>query len=56
MFGLDRLVSALDAASDKAPEQLLKTVLSTVDGFAGDAEQFDDLTMLCLEYKGNQSV
>lgn len=23
-----------------------------VDGFVGDAEQFDDLTMLCLLYKG----
>jgi hypothetical protein len=26
-----------------------------VDSFAGDAEQFDDLTMLCLEYKGSGS-
>ena len=24
-----------------------------VDDFVKDAEQFDDLTMLCLEYKGN---
>ena len=24
----------------------------SVDGFVLDAEQFDDLTMLCLEYKG----
>lgn len=23
-----------------------------VDDFVRDAEQFDDLTMLCLEYKG----
>ena len=23
-----------------------------VDAFVRDAEQFDDLTMLCLEYKG----
>jgi hypothetical protein len=23
-----------------------------VDGFVGGAEQFDDLTMLCIEYKG----
>ena len=22
------------------------------DAFVGDAEQFDDLTMLCIEYKG----
>jgi hypothetical protein len=24
-----------------------------VDEFVGSAEQFDDLTMLCFEYKGN---
>jgi len=23
-----------------------------VDGFVKDAEQFDDMTMVCLEYKG----
>ena len=27
---------------------------SAVDRFVQDAEQFDDLTMLCLEYKGNE--
>ena len=25
---------------------------TSVDAFVKDAEQFDDLTMLCLEYKG----
>ena len=25
---------------------------SAVDAFVGDAEQFDDMTMMCLEYRG----
>ena len=52
MFGMDRLLTALNQAPEEAPEQILKNVLAAVDGFVKDAEQFDDLTMLCVEYKG----
>ena len=43
---------ALNACSDGSPEAILSGVRGAVDAFVGDAEQFDDLTMLCLEYKG----
>jgi len=33
-------------------EQILEGMKKAVAGFVKDAEQFDDLTMLCLEYKG----
>jgi sigma-B regulation protein RsbU (phosphoserine phosphatase) len=52
LFGLERTVAALNEAADESPEQILKTVRRSVDAFVKDAEQFDDLTMLCLEYKG----
>ena len=52
MFGLERTLSALNEAPDAAPEELLKNVRKAVDGFVEDAEPFDDLTMLCVEYKG----
>ena len=52
MFSLERLLSALNERPEDPPEQLLKTVRRAVAGFVKDAEQFDDLTMLCLEYKG----
>ncbi len=52
MFGTDRMLDALNAAPDAAPEQLLKNVRAAVDAFVEDAEQFDDLTMLCMEYHG----
>lgn len=52
LFGTDRMLGALNEAEDGAPEQVLKTVRSAVDGFVRGAEQFDDITMLCLEYRG----
>ena len=53
MFGSDRLIEALNAGGETSPEQVLKNVHSAVDAFVRDAEQFDDLTMLCLAYSGN---
>ena len=52
MFGTDRLLEALNEEPDASPEKLLKNVRQAVDAFVKDAEQFDDLTMLCVELKG----
>ena len=52
LFGTDRMIDALNAEPDAAPEKLLKNVRKAVDDFVGEEEQFDDLTMLCLDYKG----
>jgi len=38
--------------SNASCEDVLKNVRDSVDQFVSNAEQFDDLTMLCLEYKG----
>ncbi|MBR2738145.1 MAG: SpoIIE family protein phosphatase [Lachnospiraceae bacterium] len=53
-FGTDRMLAALNAHTDDDPMQTLKNVRAAVDGFVMEAEQFDDLTMLCLEYKGKE--
>ena len=55
MFGTDRMLSALNRHRDETPADILGSVQETVDGFVGSAEQFDDLTMLCLEYKGKNA-
>ena len=52
MFSLGRLLDALNAAADGTPEQILRGVRGALDEFVKDAEQFDDITMLCAEYKG----
>ena len=52
MFGAARMLAALNEDPSGAPETILQHVRSAVDGFVKDAEQFDDLTMLCVDYKG----
>ena len=52
MFGMQRMLDALNAAPDAAPEAILRGITASVDAFVKDAEQFDDLTMLCVEYRG----
>ena len=52
MFGTERLTDVLNEAASGKPEQILTKVEDAVDTFVGDAPQFDDLTMLCLEYRG----
>ncbi len=49
---MPRTVDALNTAADKSPEEILQAVNSAVESFVGDAEQFDDLTMMCIEFKG----
>ncbi|MBO5556341.1 MAG: SpoIIE family protein phosphatase [Oscillospiraceae bacterium] len=56
LFGTERMVSALNEEPDASPQEILQNVQRAVDNFVGDAEQFDDLTMLCLEYKGPQEI
>ena len=52
MFGTERMVATLNSCEDGSPYDILRKVRSDVDAFVGDAEQFDDMTMMCLEYKG----
>jgi sigma-B regulation protein RsbU (phosphoserine phosphatase) len=53
MFGTDRMIDALNKDSGACPEKILENVRNTVNAFVKDAEQFDDLTMMCIEYKGS---
>ena len=54
LFGTDRMIEALNSDHSADCQQLLLNVRRAVDGFVKDAEQFDDLTMMCLEYKGSK--
>ncbi|MDO5107278.1 MAG: PP2C family protein-serine/threonine phosphatase [Coriobacteriaceae bacterium] len=55
LFGFDRMLRALTSAQDDSPREILAAVRRDVDDFVGNIEQFDDLTMLCIEYKGTCS-
>ena len=52
LFGTERMTKALNDNPDVPVLDILKNVQKAVDGFVGDAEQFDDLTMMCMEYIG----
>ena len=52
LFGGDRMLNALNRKPDATPEILLNIVISSVNEFVGEAEQFDDLTMLSIRYNG----
>ena len=54
LFGTDRMIEALRSCGDAHPEQILSTVNEAISAFVGSAPQFDDLTMLCIEYIGNK--
>ena len=52
LYGSERLHRVLNDHLDANPEALLAAVKADVDRFVGDAPQFDDITMLCMEYRG----
>ena len=52
LFGTDRMLEALNEDPAASPQNILWNVHAAVNRFVRNAEQFDDLTMLCIEYKG----
>ena len=55
LYGTDRLIDALNQKGDGTPYDILMEVRHSVNEFVKDAEQFDDLTMMCVEYRGTGS-
>ena len=52
LFGEERLQTALNDDPNLPVEELLPKIKGSIDAFVGDADQFDDITMLGLSYKG----
>ena len=46
LFGTDRLLEVMNRHTDSDPQTLLTQIKAAVDAFVGEADQFDDLTML----------
>jgi sigma-B regulation protein RsbU (phosphoserine phosphatase) len=55
-YGMERMEEALNQMADRDPKGILQGVKEDVETFTGEAMQFDDLTMLCLEYRGKQKA
>ena len=50
LYGTDRMINALNKQQNVSCERLLEIVHQDVDAFVAEAPQFDDITMLCLEF------
>ena len=55
LLGPDRMLAALNSAENDKPKSIMESVRRGIDEFVGGAEQFDDITMLCLTYKGPEA-
>ena len=51
-YGIDRMLLALNTYKDASMEGLLRAVKIDQDAFVGEADQFDDITMLGFRYNG----
>ncbi len=55
LYGEKRLQELLCANTGDTPEECLDRVKDDIDRFVGDAEQFDDITMLTVTYNGTDT-
>ena len=53
-YGTGRLVDALNAKEAATPRETIENIYASVDAFVNDAPQFDDLTMMCIKYNGQE--
>ena len=52
MYQSERLIETLNKNSNGSVDKIIMAVKSDIDDFVGDAMQFDDITMLSVEYRG----
>ncbi len=50
LYGIDRLVKALNTVPDASPVEIVDNVRQSINSFVGDVEQFDDITMMAFKY------
>ena len=56
MFGMDRMLDVLNDNRSASSTEILVKMKEALDGFANGADQFDDITMLCIGYNGPDAV
>ncbi len=51
-FTRERMISTINKFANKTPQEIVQSMKHELDEFVGNNKQFDDITMLCVEYKG----
>ncbi len=55
LYGESRLLDFLNANQNDSPGDIILKVKDDIDAFAGEMDQFDDITMLTISYLGSES-
>lgn len=53
-YGIERMCEALNTYKEASMEGLLRAVKYDIDDYVGEADQFDDITMIGFRYNGPQ--
>lgn len=56
LYGNDRLLNTLNSAEYSTMQELCEYVRKDIDNFVGNAQQFDDITMMALQFKGKETA
>ncbi|MBR2214099.1 MAG: SpoIIE family protein phosphatase [Eubacterium sp.] len=51
-MGMEYMIDALNGINSTNPEAVISEMHNAIDDFIKGAEQFDDITMLCIRYQG----
>lgn len=52
LYGEERLKNLIESLKGQSPDEIVEGVKAAVNAFAGEAEQFDDITMMALTMSG----
>ncbi len=55
-FGMERVMASLSGCKKEGAQTVIEHMKKTVADFVQGGAPFDDLTMLCMEYKGGENV
>ena len=55
LYGDERLQNLLNRQQGASAQAICEAIKADVDAFVGEAEQFDDITLLCLTWHGQQN-
>jgi sigma-B regulation protein RsbU (phosphoserine phosphatase) len=56
LFGDERLIECLMQSSGDSVGETMKKVDQSIAGFVQEHDQFDDMTMMCIGYKGTDNT
>jgi serine phosphatase RsbU (regulator of sigma subunit) len=56
LLGLDAVVEGIRKAEKRTPDEVVNAILRTVDEFAGGGPQSDDITIMCVQYRGQAAA